>query len=665
MDYSLLRREGIAFLQESCGDVWTDYNEHDPGVTMLEQLCYALTSLTYLAGTPVRDLLIEKQGMPINTNRQALYTPRQIYPVNPLTVDDYRKLLLDRLSWIGNVWLQPLAHAEVHGLYKIQVYVPVLPEKLTVEEELRRVYAAHRNLCEDVGEIRVLKHAPVVLYGDIAFGDAAVPESLLAMIFFRIGQLLAPEVRRYSLETMLAGGLSADALWEGPLLLDGFIREEELTEKAASVSIYELERVLLDIPGIGNVRNVQLEYRGDRYGQKLAVPADSILTLDSRPLGGGRFSVRFYKNGIEYKPDPARVQRELSLLYQQARMRYKLDQQYERFFGVPAGQYKPVGDYYSIQEQFPQIYGINRYGIPDTDPPGRKAEAKQLKAYLLVFEQLMADFQAQLAHARELFSIDPTSAQTYFYQGLENIVPGIRPILKDGELAYEEGLARLIGDRDNYSDRRNRFLDFLLAMYAEEVSRYAVFSEPALADTPLAHAKQLLLKHLLPATRDRGRAFDYLLDKPCNIAGMEWKVRILLRLPLPEDCCKEANGDQLYIIENILLRPGLWSREDIALPGGEGTEIGSDPFPYSFHLTVILGDPGENPDYREFAERTIAENLPAHLEAGFFWLTPPEMLIFAQLYRIWIAALAHRENRQALTAAPARSLIQFLQKIKR
>ena len=40
--FEVLQEESLAQLQELSGNVWTDYNLHDPGVTILEQLNYAL-----------------------------------------------------------------------------------------------------------------------------------------------------------------------------------------------------------------------------------------------------------------------------------------------------------------------------------------------------------------------------------------------------------------------------------------------------------------------------------------------------------------------------------------------------------------------------------------------------------------------------------------------
>ena len=57
MDYFFLRKEGIRRTQKLSGSIWTDYNEHDPGVTILEQLCYSLTSIGYKTNIDIRSLM--------------------------------------------------------------------------------------------------------------------------------------------------------------------------------------------------------------------------------------------------------------------------------------------------------------------------------------------------------------------------------------------------------------------------------------------------------------------------------------------------------------------------------------------------------------------------------------------------------------------------------
>ena len=58
IDYDSLLRDGISLIQKFSGNKWTDYNFHDPGITILEQLCYALTDLGYRSNFKVEDLLL-------------------------------------------------------------------------------------------------------------------------------------------------------------------------------------------------------------------------------------------------------------------------------------------------------------------------------------------------------------------------------------------------------------------------------------------------------------------------------------------------------------------------------------------------------------------------------------------------------------------------------
>src|SRR5690606_20918248 len=86
------------------GKIWTDHNVHDPGITILEMLCYALMDLGYRTNLPVEDILTAD---PSNTEKDNnFFTPAQILGNNPLTIIDYRKLLID-IDGVRNAWLEP------------------------------------------------------------------------------------------------------------------------------------------------------------------------------------------------------------------------------------------------------------------------------------------------------------------------------------------------------------------------------------------------------------------------------------------------------------------------------------------------------------------------------------------------------------------------------
>ncbi|MGI9493123.1 MAG: hypothetical protein ACR2QF_12055, partial [Geminicoccaceae bacterium] len=47
LDFRSLFEAGLARAQDLSGKIWKDDNTHDPGITILESLVYALTDLAY------------------------------------------------------------------------------------------------------------------------------------------------------------------------------------------------------------------------------------------------------------------------------------------------------------------------------------------------------------------------------------------------------------------------------------------------------------------------------------------------------------------------------------------------------------------------------------------------------------------------------------------
>ncbi len=106
-DYYRLRREGIGFIEQMGSRLWTDYNTHDPGITILEALCYALTDLAYRTGWDIKDILAPAK-LSTDPNQpfpnQPFFTARDILTVSPWTPDDFRRLLID-LDLVRNAWI--------------------------------------------------------------------------------------------------------------------------------------------------------------------------------------------------------------------------------------------------------------------------------------------------------------------------------------------------------------------------------------------------------------------------------------------------------------------------------------------------------------------------------------------------------------------------------
>src|SRR5688500_7434421 len=89
-DYAALRQAGISYIEQTASKVWTDYNIHDPGITSLELLCYAITDLSYRSTYRVPDLMLGKK----DTSADIIghfHTAKDIFPNKALTGNDYRK----------------------------------------------------------------------------------------------------------------------------------------------------------------------------------------------------------------------------------------------------------------------------------------------------------------------------------------------------------------------------------------------------------------------------------------------------------------------------------------------------------------------------------------------------------------------------------------------
>lgn len=566
LDYAFLKEEGTRIVQELAGKIWTDYNEHDPGVTTLEQLCYALTELSYRAEFPLVDLLTDQAGH-IDPNRQALFVGQRIFPCNPLTIDDFRKLLVDRVSQLANIWLQPCSEEvggqQVNGLYKLLLYIPTPADPCAEEteqtpegivSEVAKQYVAHRTLCEDLAEAPiVLKPVPTTIAVDVSIGDRLSPEEIMAGILFNVGNYLAPELRRRPLTQTMVDTLAPSAIFNGPLMLHGLINDDELQDYQQTVYTQDILRAVINTEGVLTAKHLKVcvqgsdaPYGGLEQGENcpidpnipIEVPDNSVLQLvtdlSARCNGAG---IRLLRQGVVVNPNAARVQRLLQRRWAEYRRSYDLAAQYREYYPFPKGEYRDVKSYYSIQNQYPKVYGIGSYGLPHDVTAMRKAQAKQLKGYLLVFEQMLADYFSQLAHVKDLFSTAQERPQTYYFQYLNQSVPDVEPLLKqggDGQPGYRKGLPKVVASQDPAMQRRNQFMDFLLALYGESldsanVSQYSCREHGEPDEQRLLKAKRALLEHLVESSYYRGRGIDYYdLSTGSGFAGMAIKSRIQL-----------------------------------------------------------------------------------------------------------------------------------------
>jgi hypothetical protein len=576
-DFTGLRRQGLEYAQQLSGEIWTDYNLHDPGVTILEQLCFALTDLLYRTGYAVPDQLTHPDGA-LDYTALGLYTPEEIFPSRAVTVDDYRRILFSEIPEIENVWLENLSAGKnaagerqgPSGLYRILV-APVSEIKKNAQAEqqlkarIREVYARHRNLCEDIDEIVVLRPVPCQVEATVRLDGTSSPEEVRAMLYHLINREVTArlEIQPY---TALAEKERPEDLLNGPLT-GGRIKGLQRTTRRSPPDRAKLFSLLKGIPGVERIDSFRLVVDQDEE-EKIRAAGDLPCYRVVVPETADHPQVTLSKGGRKTNSSWTRFRSTLEKLEYNDRALRGQQCRPEQLYPLPQGTYRNPGQYTSIQNLFPDCYGINAHGVPQHYPEEEKAAAAQLKAYLLPFEQIMADYLAQLEHIPRLFSVEQDLRQSYYRQQLDSTqVPGIDKVMApEAEEHFQEVQRRF----DNYRDRKSRVLDYLLALYGERFTGISLrnfnwYLEPGELEDEIIEIKSRLLKQLVQINRNRSAAPNY--QHPAHVSGLQQKTALLLGW---------GEGSQNRSLIQVFRREGMHIIDDCCGMGMSDSGIAAD-----------------------------------------------------------------------------------------
>jgi hypothetical protein len=563
LDHLSLFATGLDHVRALSGRVWTDHNIHDPGITTLELLAYALTDLGYRAGFPIADLLASPVGNAAAMQAQ-FFTARQILPSGPLTTADYRRLLIDVVG-VKNAWLRPatetlwadtrlgwllrerpgdmtgIVQVNLRGLYAVTIeYMDGLPaiERSAALEAVRARLHANRNLCEDFVEFGAVQEQPFIICGEVELEPGAELPRVHAEILFAVQQYLSPPVLQYTLAEMQARThadgtpYGVEDIFDGPPLEHGFIDAAELeaAELRTEIRLSDVISVVMDIPGVRAVRDLLIQPAPPSRPpeSKWRVPV-----IDGRKptLASDGCRLVFYKRHMPFTVERAQWGPHWDALAAAATARVETPRAED--LAIPLGRWRSPASYYSFQNHFPAMYGLGEAGLPSGADERRMRLAFQMKGYLLFFDQLMADFMAQLAAVPQLFSTAWRVTRTYHHQPVETF-PEWRRIYRDANVqgALQAGL----DDEAEMAVRRNRFLDHLIARHGERFHELAevMRTEFGLGPAAMVRYKCDFLTDYPETGRRRGLAYDYSLTgdadlwNSANVSGLERRLAGLL-----------------------------------------------------------------------------------------------------------------------------------------
>ncbi|MFD1872677.1 hypothetical protein [Hymenobacter bucti] len=655
LDYAALRAEGLACLQRLSGQTWTDYNDHDPGVTLLEALCFALTDVGYRAALPVPTLLAPAAPGPPAAG--LLVPAHHAFANHPVTPNDYKKLLLDQFpGQLRNAWVSVLAAPAAPGHYEVVLArrSPLPGEDVVADGALAAQVLGflnrHRNLGELFGRATVLQPRPVVVGGHLELAAGHQPTPVLAQLLLALGQALAPAVPTTTVAELLAQGHTPDELFAGPRAHYLLLAENFFAPRPTNLEVGALLRQVEQVPGVYLLHELHFITPGANSQRPAQV---ARLTLGPTELGELAAAdtlqqLRVSQHGLPLAFDPARVLRAYGKLRSTANRVLLARPDQLRLPPLPAAPYAALGQYDSVQRLLPVLYGVGEEGPPPQAPAPDRAYIMQLKGYLLLFDQLLADFCAQLEHVGDFFSARPQPAT--YYPGSLYEVPYVAPLLpgtgispdeswqrdpaaedrwqayKDQPAnAYRQSLPRIAAATTHDApDRRHRFLAHLLARfgYTAQLHRPATQGHrPATDPDPTNAAYEQLLHHLnratyhraaarLPATTEAGATAE---------SGLELFLFLLTGLvPLPRKAAapasaeREAEDEYFSLLDHLVLKPTAELPAPAAaaeLPDTEAAAPAPGP-------TKTAPDDNADADHADFYHYQATVLLPA--EAGRF-----------------------------------------------
>ena len=265
LDYEKLKDTALRYIQKIGHKHWTDFNLHDPGVTFLEAICFSLSDLAYRTEFSVADLLTPEDHHHPELSG-ALYASEQILSSNPVNVDEYRKLILEYVPGVRNVWiesaLQPYKipqeyeevfsdlSIEVNGFYKIRIEresyaytekkilandelcrkIGLSEEEETVEARkarfnsdsfdewlcgyVSRLLDRHRNLNENFLDVKILEPKTIKLQLKLETASDEY-EMIVSEMYEKLNAYISPKVHLHSLQDLIGRGLTQEEIYQG------------------------------------------------------------------------------------------------------------------------------------------------------------------------------------------------------------------------------------------------------------------------------------------------------------------------------------------------------------------------------------------------------------------------------------------------------------------
>lgn len=437
IEFDALLTQGESIVEQQSGQYWTNRDESDPGTTLLQAYCYGASDLAYRHTLPLKDLLTPS----VEQQKEAgifpqEFGPQQTLTCGPISIDDYRRALLDlhssdegdaesyflfqdallikepeteRYSYWYDKENRKYSFNKPEGIGDEgkalnllgNYWIYLVPSRRTQQDKtlaqkiLDNFLRNSRNLGESVSRIVWLQPIDFPLTMNIELDeDVADIAAVFAEVYRAAEQIVSPYPQRFTTQSLRDNGASSEQIFEGPYLLHGWIPElpaKRIYDRPLTINLSPLINTLLSIDGIKSISNLTLEdlpqhisaVENDQWSWQIEAgfyprlwgdnPVELITSTES-PLN---FTIKGGINISVSKEDLEEKLTETPLIHTDPIL-------------LPWGKHRKVMDYYPAGDRLPSCYGLQ------TPVGAAKPEQIQLHQFMLAFEQILANGCAEL-----------------------------------------------------------------------------------------------------------------------------------------------------------------------------------------------------------------------------------------------------------------------------
>ncbi|MCG3469079.1 hypothetical protein L7750_01325 [Xenorhabdus bovienii] len=516
--FDTLLEQANQVVEQQAGKLWSDTAEHDPGITLLEGLSYGVSDLAYRHTLPLTDLLTPALEQQEQQEQQRGIFPAEFGPHNaltcgPVTIEDYRKALLDLHSsdWTedtaqlgkGDFLFRnvQLVHEPDNQRYtywydatkreysfveskeakkftlrgNYWLYLEPTREtqknKENATRQLDKFLTENRNIGESVSRIIWSEPVDFPLLLDIELDDDVQDiAGIFAAVYSTAEHYLMPEPQRYSTETLQNAGMCNDEIFEGPRLEHGWLPELPTARdytKPITLNLSRLVNKLLEIKGIKNVNRLQLDNSVD---DALIQPIKGDAW--SWSIKEGHYPRLWGENPLQqlalHDDCPLRVIAKggISVAVSKEEIQASLPSRSlikNKPVVLAYGRHRDVGRHYPVSDTLPACYEL-QHDLSALSDSKHAQRLSSLHQFMLPFEQLLACGSQQIAMLPKLLAFQRKGYEVWGDQW--PFKPG--SVNDDAHKDYALALKALLKKNAHNSDHELDIVDYLLGYFGTQ-----------------------------------------------------------------------------------------------------------------------------------------------------------------------------------------------------